>query len=71
MAHRPATPAPAKTPDPLINLGEISADAKNLRNRQGMLASFLQGSRNRESGFLSQALSQTANRTRELGNANV
>lgn len=48
----PSTPKVEKTPDPLINLGETSADVQNQRNKQGFLSSFLQGTRNRSSGML-------------------
>lgn len=65
MAHRPPTPTPEKTPDPLINLGEVGAEAQNQRNRQGFLSSFLQGSRNRTAGFLSGITS------RQLGNSAI
>lgn len=66
MAHTPPTPKPTPVPDPLINLGETGAEAQNQRNKQGMLASFLQG-RNRGSGFLSNAM----NRQPTLGSATV
>lgn len=66
MAHTPPTPKPVPVPDPLINLGETGAETQNQRNKQGMLASFLQG-RNRGSGFLSNAM----NRQPTLGSATV
>lgn len=53
MAHRPPTPTAEKAPDPLINLGETGAEAANQKNKRGFLSTFLQGSRNRGSGFLS------------------
>ena len=65
--HAPAQ-KPTPTPDPLINLGETAADSKNQRNKQGFLASFLQGSRNRGGGFLAAALN---NRQTTLGNSQV
>lgn len=48
-----------KTPEPLINLTETSADMQNERNRRGLLSTFLQGSRNRTAGTIGQALSNT------------
>lgn len=66
--HTPKTPSVKETPPPLINLGESSADVQNQRNKQGFLASFLQGSRNRSGGFLSNAL---GNRQTTLGNSQV
>lgn len=48
-----------KTPDPLINLGETSAEMQNQRNKRGLLSTFLQGSRNRTAGTIGQALSNT------------
>ena len=66
MAHSVPTPKVTPTPDPLINLAETGAEVQNQRNKQGMLASFLQG-RNRGSGFLSNAMS----RQPTLGSATV
>lgn len=48
-----------KTPEPLINMGEVGADMQNERNRRGLLSTFLQGSRNRTAGTIGQALSNT------------
>jgi hypothetical protein len=67
MAHTPPTPKPVPVPDPLINLGETSAEAANQRNKRGFLSSFLQGSRNRSSGFLSGIIERTGS----LGTSNV
>ena len=50
-----------KTPDPLVNLNETSADVQNQRNKRGLLSTFLQGSRNRTSGTIGQALANTHN----------
>lgn len=58
MGYHAPTSTPEKTPDPLINLSETSADVKNQRNKQGYLSSFLQGTRNRSSGFLANLASQ-------------
>lgn len=57
-----------KTPDPLINLAETGADFENQKNKRGLLSTFLQGSRNRSSGMIGQALS-TAKTT--LGSSNI
>lgn len=67
MAHTPPTPKAVETPPPLINLGETNADAANQRNKRGFLSSFLQGSRNRSSGFLSGIIERTGS----LGTSNV
>lgn len=66
MSFKTPTMQVAKTPDPLINLRETNADVQNQRNKQGMLASFLQGN-NRGSGFLANAL----NRQSTLGNSGI
>lgn len=64
-------PKVQKTPDPLINLGETSADVQNQRNKQGFLASFLQGTRNRSSGILGGVLSNTQRQQPTLGSSGV
>ena len=68
--HAPkASSVVQKTPDPLINLGETNADMKNQRNKQGMLSSFLQGTRNRSAGFFANAFNPT--KTTTPGSANI
>ena len=66
--HAPkASEVVQKTPDPLINLGEVGADVQNQRSKRGLLSTFLQGSRNRGAGMIGQALSKTTT----LGTSNV
>ena len=60
-----------KAPDPLINLGETSADVQNQKNKKGFLSSFLQGSRNRSGGFLSNAFNQIQKQQGTLGSSAV
>lgn len=57
-----------KTPDPLINMAETTADVQNQRNKRGMLSTFLQGSRNRTAGMLGSVLNNT---TATLGRNNI
>lgn len=57
-----------KTPDPLINLAETGAEVEYQKNKRGMLSTFLQGSRNRTSGMIGQALNRTQP---TLGSSNV
>lgn len=57
-----------KTPDPLINMAETTADVQNQRNKRGMLSTFLQGSRNRTAGMLGTVLNNT---TTTLGRSNT
>lgn len=64
-------PKVQKTPDPLINLGETSADVQNQRNKQGFLSSFLQGTRNRGSGMLSGILNNQQRQQPTLGSSGV
>ena len=64
-------PKVTPTPDPLINLGETSADVKNQKDKQGFLSSFLQGSRNRGSGFLSNYLAQPQKTQSTLGSTTI
>lgn len=56
-----------KTPDPLINLGDVAADAKNQRNKRGLLSTFLDHSAasTRSAGFLAGLAN---NKTTTLGN---
>lgn len=69
MSHSVPTPAVTKTPDPLINLGETSAEVRNQKNKQGFLSTFLTGSRNRTAGLLGPAVS--GQRNTALGNVNL
>lgn len=74
MGYRaPSTPKTSPTPDPLINLGETNADLMNQKDKRGLLASFLQGTRNRGSGFLSKGayMGNFVNRQPTLGNSGV
>ena len=69
MSHSVPTPKVTPTPDPLINLGETSAEVKNQKNKQGFLSTFLTGSRNRAAGLLGPSLGNQ--RTTSLGNVNL
>ena len=57
-----------KAPEPLINLGETTAEVQNQRNKKGFLSTFLQGSRNRTAGMLGNVLNNT---TTTLGRNNI
>lgn len=68
MGYKAPKQEPTPVPDPLINLGSTSADVENQKNKRGLLSTFLQGSRNRTGGFLSNAMQKQQG---TLGNSAV